>query len=180
MSACSENDSLLRQMVQQGESLTAIAGCVGTSRRHVKAYILRHKIPHQPFRRGGPKGAKNGRWKGGETVDKDGYLLVKSHGHPYADRHNYVRKHRLVMEEHLGRYLEPQEVVHHKNDDKLDNSLENLKLYPDNATHLAETLKGQVPQWTDDGKRRIRAGVERSAAKRRKANRHQSEPDDPA
>lgn len=58
-----------------------------------------------------------------------GYAWVMRRGHPMATRKGYVLEHRWVMAEHLGRPLSTEESVHHLNDDKLDNRIENLELW---------------------------------------------------
>ena len=74
-------------------------------------------------------GENNPAWIGGRIYDKDGYILVWKPDHPFHNNDNYVREHRLVMEQHLGRYLTRTEEVHHVNGIKDDNRIENLKLY---------------------------------------------------
>ena len=64
----------------------------------------------------------------GETKTQSGYIMVKCKEHPFADSKGYVRKHRLVMENHIGRYLKENEEVHHINGKKDDNRIENLLL----------------------------------------------------
>lgn len=67
-------------------------------------------------------------WKGGRSLDKDGYVLISGqYHHPRAIR-GQMREHHLVMEAHLGRMLMSDEIVHHKNGIKDDNRLENLEL----------------------------------------------------
>ena len=89
------------------------------------------------------KGSKNPHWKGGKIKDRDGYILVKMPSHPFAKGNGYVYEHRLVMEKMLGRYLKPEERVHHKGtkypmgsfEDKRDNHPKNLKFFPNESNH---------------------------------------------
>ncbi len=68
------------------------------------------------------------RRKDGRKLHMDGYWLVYCPDHPMADRTGYVLEHRLLMEQHIGRYLSSDEIVHHINGDKRDNRIENLEV----------------------------------------------------
>lgn len=73
--------------------------------------------------------------KGYRYVNR-GYIKVKIHeDRPGKDSSGYVLEHRLVMEQHLGRYLTPDEVVHHLNGVKDDNRIENLQLRSSRKEH---------------------------------------------
>ncbi len=83
------------------------------------------------------------RWRGGRKIRKDGYVLIVApddHPHP-ADHHlasglKYILEHRYVMEQHIGRYLEPDEVVHHIDENPSNNDISNLRLYSSQSDHV--------------------------------------------
>ncbi len=63
-----------------------------------------------------------------KTVKKGDYLYAVVPNHPNAIRCGYVLHHRVVMENHIGRVLEKNEVVHHKDENKHNNQIDNLEL----------------------------------------------------
>ncbi len=74
-------------------------------------------------------------WRGGRTKSSEGYVLIYKSEHPNHHQRNYVLEHRLIMEQEIGRYLYPWEVVHHINGVKDDNRIENLELLPNKGKH---------------------------------------------
>ena len=62
-------------------------------------------------------------WKGG----KSSYSTIHMPSHPFASGGKIIL-HRLIVEKHIGRFLLPGEIVHHKNRNRTDNRIENLKI----------------------------------------------------
>ena len=81
------------------------------------------------------RGIYSSRWNGGIKRDKDGYLLQFFPSHPFSRDKKYVLQHRLVVEQFIGRYLKPEEHVHHLGE-KDDNRLEMLMCFATNSAHI--------------------------------------------
>ncbi|WP_308531100.1 HNH endonuclease [uncultured Paenibacillus sp.] len=64
------------------------------------------------------------------------YRKVLTPKHPYADANGYVFEHRLVCERVLGRFLDPNELVHHRDGDSLNNDPANLFIFYGNSDHM--------------------------------------------
>lgn len=71
-----------------------------------------------------------GSYKPDRKIMNKKYVYIYKPGHPNAigTRKLYVAEHRLVMEEKIGRYLTSEEIVHHKDENTLNNSLSNLQI----------------------------------------------------
>jgi hypothetical protein len=80
------------------------------------------------------RGERNHRWRGGHTTAR-GYVQLKRRGHPMAAPNGNILEHRLVLAQHIGRDLRASEQVHHVNEVRTDNRIENLWLFADRAAH---------------------------------------------
>lgn len=79
------------------------------------------------WRKGNPTGEDSAAYGGGKYIDDKGYVKLLRPEHPKNIR-GYIYEHRAVMEEYLDRMLQPWETVHHINEIKTDNRVENLFL----------------------------------------------------
>jgi len=81
------------------------------------------------------KGKDHPSWKGGRFIASTGYVSTKCEGHPRQSEFGYVLEHILVMEKSICRYLTKEEVVHHIDGNKSNNSLDNLMLFKNDSDH---------------------------------------------
>lgn len=63
------------------------------------------------------------------------YEYVINKKHPRANEDGQVYTHIIVAEEKLGRYLFPEETVHHKDLNKLNNAPDNLMIFATKSDH---------------------------------------------
>jgi len=89
----------------------------------------KHNAAKNPLMQKGRPATVN---KGG-TIHR-GYRYLFLPTHPMAGRNGYVAEHRLKMAELLERPLRRDEIVHHKDGNRLNNRTENLEII-DHKTH---------------------------------------------
>lgn len=161
----------IRKWSLEGRSLKWIGDQLGSYPQLIYLVCKRNQI--QTNKVGPGCGEKHAGWKGGRVVDKNGYILLYCPDHPNVwkmgrKKSPYILEHRLIMERHLGRLLERNEVVHHINGVNDDNRIENLQLFQSNSEHMRHELTGKCPQWTLDGLEKRKA----SFAERRGGKLH--------
>lgn len=88
------------------------------TRLKIKVAITGRNLSEEQKRKIGVAAYRRG-WKGGVSDDGAGYLRVNS---------AKQRVHRQVVERFVGRKLRSDEVVHHKDLDKRNNDISNLKV----------------------------------------------------
>lgn len=78
---------------------------------------------------------KHHNWKGGRTHTAQGYILLRE-----KTRVSKL-EHRVIMERHIGRKLNTEEVVHHIDGNRGNNDITNLMLFPSNSEHIKHHAK---------------------------------------
>ncbi len=116
-------------------------------RSHPELDIVRRQKISSTIRAANRRGPSASGWRGGRGYTREGYVYVWSPDHPRANCHGRVLEHRLVMEKLLGRFLEPWEVVHHKNKVRDDNRPDNLELltWSDHSKFVPQFVKSLWP-----------------------------------
>ena len=113
------------------------------TKKKLRKARLKQIIAPETYKANGLKmrGKNHWNWKGGLHKNGDGYLIRLKRKHPYCNKHGYVREHRFQAERFLGRYLRPEETIHHINEDKIDNKIKNFYLFKTNKEHRVYHLK---------------------------------------
>jgi len=79
-------------------------------------------------------GSDHPRWSGGTRIS-NGYRFLRRADHPRSDSMGYVQEHIVVVENAIGRRLPSRCVVHHVDENRLNNSTTNLVACNDRAYH---------------------------------------------
>jgi hypothetical protein len=96
-------------------------------------------------------GKKRGNYKYKIISKKYIYIYMPDHPKAIGTRKLYVAEHRLIMEKSIGRYLTEKEIVHHKNENTLDNRIDNLQLMTNSEHsryHRLKTKRGKDGKFT--------------------------------
>ena len=145
-------EELKRMYLKEKLSCRQIGEKLGITRGTVNYYLKEYGIKMRGIREGqktrwpkGRYGKEAANWRGGKVLSRGsrGYTMIHKPDHPHANPHGYVMEHRLVMEEKLGRYLEKNEIVHHINDNPVDNRPENLEVVSRSAHVHNHFAKGK-------------------------------------
>src|SRR3990167_8817691 len=101
-----------------------------------KKFSEEHRMKISQSGIGKLSGNKNPAWRGGIIKHYLGYIYIYKPIHQFSDHHGYIFEHRLVVEKYLGRYLKPEETVHHVNEIKDDNRPENIIVFSSKSAHI--------------------------------------------
>lgn len=88
-----------------------------------------------------PKGKDHPNFKNSPQINAEGYICVRTPpNHPC--RRRYMPLHRLVMEQKIGKFLLPGQVVNHIDGNRQNNEPENLQLCASQSEHAKLGIPG--------------------------------------
>lgn len=122
-------DWAFEQYVSQQKSLRQIRDETGLGINTIKRWLKKHgiqtRLDDEIVRsQKSHKLRENSRWKG--KRNNNGYRYIYHPNHPLASKSGYINEHRFILEQALGRIIDPDEWVHHDNMDKTCNFEGNL------------------------------------------------------
>jgi hypothetical protein len=135
-------DEVLR-LYESGHTQVEIGQIFGCSQKVVFGFMKRNGIKARIAKKRNQYGENNSNWKNGRRSNGK-YIRIKTPDDSYSKPlDGYILEHVYVMEQHLGRSLRNfgrgdirTEIVHHINEVKTDNRIENLML-----TNCVEHMK---------------------------------------
>lgn len=131
---------LTKEYVENCRNIESIAEEINVSNRTILNYLKKYGIDRRS------RNKKSSCFTGGRNVCSNGYVEIIVPNHPATNARGYVYEHRIVAERKLGRYLRPDEVVHHIDGNKINNSPGNLiVLSNENHAQLHALLKNGMP-----------------------------------
>lgn len=119
---CKFNKSIVLDLYKKHKSVRKVAGLLNVSITPIRRILTEEGV--------------NIKLHGKGNFTKMGYNYIRLRNHPFSDSRGYIAEHRLLMEKQLGRFLKPEEEVHHFDGNRLNNKINNLYLFEDKSTHL--------------------------------------------
>ena len=133
MKLYTDRNWLYRMYIENDLSQNSIAKLCDVNQTIIHRALVHFDIPRRKFC--GRSGIHCHLWKGGRTKTTQGYIHIHLFGHPRTNCRGYVPEQILIVEKHLNRFLTKTESVHHINEIKDDNRIENLYLFSSESTH---------------------------------------------
>lgn len=124
---------LEKRYLAENKTAVEIAAELGCSDQSVQASLCRFGLVKYPGR---SYEKKDTDLPAGSRRDQKGYIRIYKPDHPFTNMRGYIFEHRLVCEEALGRYLNPEEEVHHLNIKTDDNREANLLVMASYRDHM--------------------------------------------
>jgi hypothetical protein len=121
-----------------------LCGCGKEVLKETHKYLHGHnwknkKRPEESLKR---IGKRSSNWNGGTYKDIHGYIYIYKPNYENSNKDGYILEHRYVMEKFIGKSLSKYEIVHHINEIRDDNRIENLRIL-NRSSHSILHLKGK-------------------------------------